>query len=194
MTNKINIQELTWKGPFAWPNFEDENGLKKLPNICGLYLQTFEYEDGYLIYAAGLTRRSAPKRFAEHAKHYLNGDYNVLDMSSITKGVRKLIWRGWTYSKKHRKEFSAKKARIINAVNRQLLGFRIFIAEVDKKHRVLERLEASIMNNLYNQLPPISSIPDQGMQLAPKWDTERPIIVKNNCDHLLYGLPNYLEI
>jgi len=186
--------EITWSGPFAWPSFENSNKLNSLPQTHGVYLQTFEYETGYLIYAAGITRRTIAARFKEHTKKYLDGDYNVLDVNAVKKGIRKEIWHGWDYARKHRKEFQGKKARILRAVQKQLAAFCIFIAETSEKSRFPERLEAAIMNSLYKQIPPLCTIPDQGMFLAPRRDSEDPIVVRNICQHTLYGLSEFLEI
>src|SRR5215210_7593935 len=35
------------------------------------HYQTFEYEGGYLTYAAGLTRQTVPKRFKQHTRKYM---------------------------------------------------------------------------------------------------------------------------
>jgi hypothetical protein len=153
-----------------------------------------EYLDGYLIYAAGFTLRAAPERFREHTRKYLKGEYNVLEVSAIQHGVRKEVWHGWSYARSHREEFLQHKAIILEAVRKELAAFRIFIAEVGTDRRLLERLEAAIMNTLYQGLPPLSTIPDQGMFLAPRRSSESPIIVKNLCSVRLHGLPTLLEI
>jgi hypothetical protein len=79
-------------------------------------------------------------------------------------------------------------------VRKQLTGFRIFAADIGTKPRILERLEAAIMENLYKQPMPLCDIPDRGMMLAPRRKSEIPIIVKNECSVLLHGLPACLEI
>lgn len=186
--------QITWRGPFAWPGFEHSSNLNSLPRVRGVYLQTFQYDKGYLIYAAGITRRTIAARFKEHTKKYLDGDYNVLDINAVKKGLRKEIWHGWQYARNHQREFQEKKTRIIRAVQKQLAAFCIFIAETDDKSRLMERLEAAIMNTLYDQNPPFCSIPDEGMYLAPRRDSEDPIVLKNICQHTLYGLPEFLEI
>jgi len=188
------IIEIAWDGPFGWPTYERENNLIPIPQISGVYLQTFDHKDGYLIYAAGLTRRKIPSRFKEHTRKYMNGEYNVLDISVAQQGIRREIWHGWSYARQHQAEFEERKSIILDAVHKQLAGFRIFVADLGKEKRVHERLEAAIMNNLYKQPSPISNIPDRGMQLASRWDTERIIIAKNNCKSVLYGLPTSLEI
>lgn len=101
MTRKAKTIEVRWDGPYSWPAFESENNLRPIPKIPGVYLQTFEYHGGYLIYAAGFTRRPAPTRFKEHTPKYMNGKYNVLDIAAAQQGVRREIWHGWGYARKH---------------------------------------------------------------------------------------------
>jgi hypothetical protein len=194
MIHNATTIEATWTGPYGWPGFERENNLSPIPNIPGVYLQTFEYQDGYLIYAAGLTRRPVPRRFRDHTYNYMNGEYTVLDIAAAQQGIRKEIWHGWGYARKHRAEFEERKLIILDAVHRQLAGFRIFVTDIGIEPRMLERLEASIMNNLYQQPPPICDIPDRGMQLAPRLDSENPIVVNNNCSATIHGLTAILEI
>ena len=194
MTHEATPIEVTWDGPYGWPGFESDHNLHPIPQLPGVYLLTFAYQGGYLLYAAGLTRRPVSTRFREHTRKYMNGEYNVLDIAAAQEGVRKEIWRGWGYARKHREEFEARKAIILDAVRKQLAGFRIFVTDMRQEPRALERVEASIMINLYQQQSPISNMPDRGMQLAPRWDSEKPIVVKNNCAAVLHGLPAFLEI
>lgn len=191
--NEERELEITWNGPYSWPGYEDDNSLPAIPKVPGVYLQTFEYKRGYLIYAAGITRRPVPTRFREHARKYMNGEYNVLDILAAQEGIRKEIWHGWGYARGHREEFKEKQMAIQNAVQMQLAGFRIFVTDIQEL-RVLERLEAAIMNKLYEQAPPICDIPDRGMQLAPRWNSENPITVKSCCKVHLHGLPDFLVI
>ena len=193
MTDKATIIEATWDGPYSWPTFERETNLNPIPKTPGVYLQTFEYQDGYLIYAAGLTTRTIPKRFREHTRKYMTGEYTVLDIRAAQRGIRKEIWHGWGYARRHQAEFEERKTDILDAVRKQLRGFRIFVADAGEK-RVYQRLEASIMNHLYRQPSPLCDIPDRGMHLAPRWSSEKPIIIKNRCAVYLHGLPLHLEI
>ncbi|ACA59312.1 hypothetical protein Daud_0793 [Candidatus Desulforudis audaxviator MP104C] len=168
--------------------------MRSIPNIPGVYLQTFEYQGGYLIYAAGITRRSVSTRFKDHTRKYMNGEYNVLDIDAAQQGVRKEVWHGWWYRRANRKEFEERKSIIVEAVRKQLAGFRIFVADVGTQPRILERIEASVMRHLYQQPSPVCDIPDKGMYLVPRWDSENPIVVKSNCVAVLHGLPAFLEI
>ena len=189
-----NTIQATWNGPYSWPAFEDQTGLRPIPKLSGLYLQTFEYRSGYMIYAAGLTRRPVPARFKEHTRKYMNGEYNVLDINAAQQGIRKEIWHGWDYAKEHRDEFDERKLEIIDAVQKELDGFRIFVADVGEEPRILERLEASIMENLYRQPSPFCDIPDKGMCLSPRLDSEDPVVFESNCSVSIHALPQRLEI
>ncbi len=187
--------EVSWDGPYSWPGFERENNLRPLPKLPGVYLQTFKYRGGYLIYAAGLTRRPAPMRFKRHTSNFKKGEYTVLDITAAQEGVRREIYHGW--ARKDLEDFEVRKLEILDAVRKQLAGFRIFIThtiDLRKEERVLERLEAAIMYNLYQQPSPIRDIPDRGMHLRRRRDSDNPIIVRNHCAALLYGLPAILEI
>ena len=194
ITRYAPLIQITWTGPYCWPRFETEGNSRPLPKQPGVYLQTVEYQDGYLIYAAGLTRRSIPIRFREHTRKYMSGDYTVLDIAAMQQGIRKEIWHGWGWSPEKRADFEKQRQEILNAAREQLQGFRIFAADVGTEPRILERLEASIMNNLYEQPSPFCDIPDRGMMLSPRWDSEAPIITENRCTVRLYGLPVHLEI
>jgi hypothetical protein len=186
--------DIGWAGPYSWPGYESECGLPPIPEKPGVYLQTVEYQDGYLIYCAGITRRTVPTRFQEHTRKYLSGDYNVLDIQSMRQGIRKEIWRGWGWSPEKRAEFDRREVEILDAVRRQLAGFRVFVADVGCESRILERIEGSVMHHLYRQPQPFCDIPDKGMMLAPRWPNEVPLVGTNSCAVLLHCLPQYLEI
>lgn len=74
LTGQTRVIDIIWEGPFAWPGFEGEASLPPLPSAPGVYIQAFEHQGGYLIYAAGITKRPFPVRFQEHTLRYLNGD------------------------------------------------------------------------------------------------------------------------
>lgn len=192
----VDTLDIKWTGPFGWPKFEDK--FEALPKISGVYLFTVEYQNGHLIYSAGITRRPMSNRFREHTREYMNGVYNVLDITAMKSGFRKVVWHGFWMSKNRPREqvneFKKRHRIIQDAVRKQLAGFRIFVANIGNKPRILERLEAAIMENLYKQPMPLCDVPDKGMMLSPRWKSENPIIVKNICSKLIFGLPACLEI
>lgn len=193
MSDKCVI-DVVWTGPYAWPKFETTTKLPSIPKHPGAYLMTVEYLNGYLIYAAGITRRPVPIRFREHTIKYMSGDYTVLDIAAMKQGRREEIWHGWGWSPEKRTEFEKRKTMILDAANRQLEGFRIFVSDIGNQPRILERLEASIMNWLYQQPSPFCDIPDKGTMLAPRWETEPVIVACNKCIHTLHRLPDRLDI
>ena len=186
--------EAIWTGPYSWPNFEPENGLPPLLKGAGLYLQTVEYADGYAIYAAGLTRRTIAQRMREHTRKYMTGDYNVLDLGKMQHGVRHEVWHGWGWTPEKRAHFESKKEMVAAAARTQMAGFRLFVADIGTEPRLLERLEAAIMSGLYQQSAPFCDLPDKGMMLAPRRAEEEIIEVGNQCDVIIYCLPDRLKI
>ncbi len=192
-----NQNQLTWTGPFAWPRYEAANGLPSVPNHPGVYLFTVQSAHGNLIYAAGVTGRPIPVRLREHTLKYKRGDYTVLDIDAMQSGRREEIWHGswlgWDWTPARLAEFESQKPRILDALNKQLAEFRIFVAHITDQ-RIRERLEAAIMNTLYQAAPPFCDIPDKGMRLAPRRVNEVPIIMKQSCSAVHCGLPKYLEV
>jgi hypothetical protein len=186
--------DLEWLGPFGWPGFEST--LPPVPDLPGVYLPTFEYRGGYLICFAGITRRSVRSRLQEHTKQYLSGVYTVLDVDAIQEGARREIWHGFWMKQRPSERvalFEAHRDEIIASARRQLASFRVFMTGM-KQPRILERLEAAVMNHLYQQPSPYCDLPDRGMMLAPRWSTENVITVNNICAHVLHTLPPQLEI
>ncbi|CCE25323.1 conserved protein of unknown function [Methylotuvimicrobium alcaliphilum 20Z] len=193
--------ELRWEGPFSWPNRINQGIDKPLSDStasskCGVYLWTVEYCGGYLIYAAGITRRPFEKRFREHTRAYLNGVYTVFDVPSLKTGVRKVIWDGFWFQKNcaaKKLEFDNRSEEISIATNELLSNYRVFVAPITPNPRLLERIEAAIMNTLYSTTGPTSTIPDRGMALAPRWPEEDPIRIRNSSPVLLHGLLEEFE-
>lgn len=185
---------VVWEGPYAWPGYEQSNGLPPLPGHSGVYLQAFECDAGYAIYAAGITSRNVGVRFKEHTIKYLSGDYTVLDVESARHGERREIWHGWGEARSKRGEFERRKAEITAAAREQLAAFRIFVADVGPKNRVLRRIEAAVMDLLYKQNEPLSRLPDRGMSLSRRWVHEDSILVRCICNHRFHGVPLAFEI
>ena len=86
-----------------------------------------------------------------------------------------------------------RKEIILDAVEKQLRAFRVFICEVFEP-RKRERIEAAIMQNIYVSKEPWSELADRGMFLKGRYNSEIPIKIKNICSYIIYGLPETLEI
>jgi hypothetical protein len=190
-SSKIEKEDIIWNGPYSLPGFEEINGFDTMADVAGVYLFTFKYKDGFLIYLAGITN-STKRRLLEHLRAYKTGKYTVLDVKSAENGLRKEIWHGWQYAKSHQKEFIEQKETILEAAEKQLCSFRIFIAEVtDERKR--ERIEAAIMQYIYNSKEHWSKLADRGMHLQARYKYEMPIEAKNINLNKIFGLTEILE-
>lgn len=188
----IKTEDVFWHGPFSWIGFEHVNNLKPIPDIAGVYLFTFEYQDGYIVRSAGVTN-SMKRRFHQHTREYQRGNYTVLDVEYAKNGERKEKWHGWEYAKKHRDEFIDNKDLILQFVEKELQAYRIFITEVPGR-RKRERIEFAIMQSIYSSKKPWADLVDGGMALRGRANNEIPIEVRNVCSYKLYGLPEEMEI
>jgi len=189
-----NTLDVRWTGPYAWPGFEVASGFPPVPRHPGIYLWTSEHGSGHIIYVAGITRRPIPTRLREHTRKYMRGEYTILGMTAMARGVRREIWHGWGWTDEKRQEYERRREELVEAARRQLAAFCVFVAHVGTGPRVLERLEAAIMNALYEAPAPYCTIPDRGMMLASRWEREAPITARFRSTARLVGLPPELEI
>jgi len=193
-SSKIEKEDVIWNGPYSFPGFEEINGLNAIPDVEGIYLFTFKYKDGFLLYGAGITN-STKRRISEHCRKYKTGNYTILDVKSAEDGLRKEIWHGWPKKgeeRMHQQEFRKRKETILKSVEKQLCAFRVFIAEVsDKRKRA--RIEASIMQYIYNSKEHWSKLADRGMHLQARYNYEMPIEAKNINSNKIFGLTEILE-
>jgi hypothetical protein len=166
--------------------------LGAIPDVQGAYLFTFPYNEGFVLYCVGVTK-STRRRLRDHTREYKKGNYNVLDVSHAIRGERQEIWHGWTYAKEHREEFEKNRENILQAVESQLLTFRVFIAEITDVRR-RERIEAAVMNTLYLSKEHWADVADRGMYLKGRYNSEMPIVIRNICRYKIYGIPTTLEI
>lgn len=188
----IETRDLQWQGPFTWPGLGNPNQSDKIPNILGVYLFTFEHKDGYTLHSVGVSS-SISRRLSQHTFKYNNGEYNVVDVKSAQKWVRRDLWHGWEYAKKHREQFLENKDLILGFVKDELTAYRLFITEVDDR-RIRERIEAAILINAYSLKEPWTDIIDGGMHLRNRSSYETPIIMRNICPYKIHGLPETLEV
>ncbi len=190
--SNIKTEELNWQGPFSMPGFENKNNLAPAPDIGGVYLFTFKFRDGFILYGAGITK-STRSRLLTHKREYIKGNYTILDVSSAKSGLRKEIWHGWQYAKTHQDEFIKNKATILKAADEHLSAFRIFLGQVPD-NRMRERIESAIMQDIYNSTDPLSELSDRGMFLKTRHNSEMPISLHNISKDKIYLLPDNLEI
>ena len=145
-----------------------------------------------MVYCAGITK-STEKRFRQHTLEYKSGNYTVFNIHEAERGKRVEIWHGWSYAREHRDEFNERKEEILNAVEKQLKSFRVFVAQVPDK-RMRARFESAIMHNIYSSKEPWAELADRGMHLSKRKKDEIPIETKNISNCKIYGLPETLKI
>lgn len=188
----ITTEGLCWEGPFSWLGYNKHNDLDDIHDVAGVYLFTFEYRDGYILRSVGVSK-SIKKRISQHTREYKKGNYTILDVNSAKVGIRKEVWHGWGYAKKNIDQFNLHKDYMLSAIDDELAAYRLFTANVSDK-RKRERIEFSIMHNVYGAKEPWSDLVDGGMHLIGRSNYDIPIIINNKCLHRIYGLADYLEI
>jgi hypothetical protein len=202
-------KEITWEGPFTWDYIEnikksDLPDIPKVLNTEGIYIFTFRFNGGYVVYWPGVTyTRPLIERLQEHPPKFRTGQYNVLDIDCALKGERQVIWDGWPPKGKEREyklKFKADEKNLEAAKN-QLRATNIFVTGIPGKdsenQRLRKRIESSIANNLYNSKESWAKLIDKEMNVDyPIWTDhgEEPIEIKNICEHEIYGLPEILKL
>jgi len=191
--SRITSEQVAWQGPYAFANYEKFNGYDKIENIPGVYMFTFDYKDGVILYGLGVSN-SVRDRILAHGRNYRSGKYNVLDVNAAKQGIRKEIWHGWSYAEKHKQEYLDNEREIQKAVEQQLKSTKVFVAPIsDERKRY--RIEAAIMHQIYSKEEPWCDLPDRGMNLMKgRYTSEVPILVENMTPVKIYGLPEKLEI
>jgi hypothetical protein len=184
---------IEWGGPYSWPRYEKLNGLPSLPAHGGVYLETVEYADGYLIRGNGQSACYL-RRFVQHTRSKLGGEHTVLDPAALRQGRREEIWHGWGYARAHRAEFAQRQTEIQTAAKAEMAAYRLFVSSPIASKRERERLEAEVMDALYAAPPPFCDIPDRGTYLARRQPHEPPITISNVCAHKLHALPAQMTI
>jgi hypothetical protein len=188
----IKTEEIKWDGPFSLPKYHHINKLNVIPDISGVYIFTFNYKDGYIVRLVGESN-SFKRRMNQHIREYKKGNYTILDVKSAQKGIRKEIWHGWSHAKRNPDQFIENKDYIMDATEQELASYRLFVANIPDK-RKSQRIEFAIMHNIYADTQPWSDLVDRGMFLTGRFNSEVPINTKNQCQHKLYGLADFLEI
>lgn len=184
--------QIEWKGPYEWPELRVKS---PLDTMQGIYMWTVESTDGYVVSGCGITRRSIRKRVMEHRRAYLQGMYTLLDIDSMRLGVRKEIWHGmWAghNTEESKAEFSKRKSELQDVAREQMAAFRIFVAE-EPDQRIQERIEAAVVQTLYEATEPYCDLPDRGTLRMPRRDNEKRLLFINRSDQHLVNLAEIME-
>ena len=179
--------KIQWRGPYEWPQLRVPSPLDKM---SGVYLWTVESETGYVCTGCGITERTIRQRVMEHRRSYLRGAYTLLDLHSLRQGIRKEIWHGlWAgyNSDKRKAEFVRRKDELQNVANEQMSALKIFVAKINKK-RLQQRIEAAIVQTLYEAEQPYCDLPDRGTLRMPRRESEASLTFINESDHHFVNL------
>jgi hypothetical protein len=187
---------ISWQGPFSllYPDTDScfDNAAVNEP---GVYMWTYKYRNGYLIYGAGIAyKRALAPRLKEDRRHLFKGEWTILDAASAEQGLRKELWHGteWSgYNSDERKDEGRRRAAEIEGVARGMMGhMRVFLGPLPREQRVIERVEAAIMCRLYGCGSPFSQLPDVGMHLLPRRTNEPSITIHSHSPVKLYCIPD----
>ena len=175
--------------PWGWPLISSELG--ELPRQSGVYVMTIAIETAFRPYAVGLTRRPLRKRFHEHRRNFLRGEYNILDLDSARAGVRKLVWKGWGWTPEKREQFVSQQFEIERLAKVQMSATAVFNLSIPDEGRLYERLEAAIVAEAHLRG---NLLIDHGMYLAPRREYEAPISLDIRNSEAIEGLPATLTV
>jgi hypothetical protein len=183
--------EINWSGPYAWPGYEAETGLPPVPEHGGVYLRTFECQDGYVIQYIGETALY-PKRLEEHRRGMLDGNYVLLDMDAAAKGVYSALW---PYQGRNARpdDFELCKDEIRTFARWQMAKGRVFVTDQEMDKRLRLRLEAAIATSQEHAAQPAASWAPK-IRREPRRADEEPIMVRISTSAKLIGMPATIEI
>lgn len=191
-----NSYQLDWQGPFTYQRAVGESCFDSwAAKEPGVYLWTFEYRDGYLIYIPGLTMASFAERLGAYINLFRQGKYTILNGLSAQRGIRDEIWHGllWDKTPGRKEMFSSRQVEYERAADEMMSKMRIFLAPLRAERRVVPRIEAAIIDILYSGVGPVHDLPDKGMHREPRQLIEEPFTVRSNAHVLLHGLPSSFE-
>jgi hypothetical protein len=191
---------LNWQGPFSLMH-PDADSCFDCPAISepGVYMFAFRYRDGYLIYGAGITvKRTFAQRLVEDRRHLFRGEWTILDAASAEHGKREELWHGtnWTgYNSPERKAEGQRRAAEIETMARGMMRrMRVFLGPLPREQRLIERVEAGIMQRLYGSGAPCNQLPDIGMHLLPRRPNETIITIHSHAPAMFYCIPDKFDV
>lgn len=190
------LYTLKFLGPFYSTEKDGRFGFKS-PDLknAGLYIFTFGYNSGFIVWFDGFSTRNVSVRLNDHIKNILRGSYSILDVNEANAGRRVEIWRGFYFTKSEskKKEFDERRQFLLPSIFTMIKGLHILFAPLSESRRVLSRIEAAIMNQLHNSSGLTSDFPYKGMHLEPRWPEETAFRVIVEKGPIIHGLPAEFE-
>jgi hypothetical protein len=190
------IKTLHFQGDFKLISKSQDNLFnQELAAKGGVYLWTYETEDGYIIDYVG-EASSIKDRFYQHLREQLNGRYSIYDPDSLRNGKREITWKGyhWRSDEYYRViEFISNSEKYMPKLEKMLEECRIFFAPIEGDELIRKRIEASILNEmsrlvLYDRIKPIPLQQIRQLQAG-----EVPVETKLVTDEKIIGLGDSLK-
>lgn len=195
------------RGPFCWLRSSPRGDpwLFTAPEArdVGVYLWAVPYLRASLVCWVGFTTRRFEMRFREHTMWYLAGTYTILDTQELLAGRRVELWHGmWTGRRSVERvdEFLLRAGDLAPKTRELLQTFRVYLLPIElnapkkPQRRILARIEAAMVNCLYQAPPEIADIMDKGYHLEPRLPDEPPIHVDFKGGPELHGIPRSLDV
>jgi len=196
--NQMIEHKVEWIGPFLFIGPKEQNlFLRPEADRRGIYLWTVEGVEGYLVHYVGQTAQSFGVRFQQHIKDQLSGVYSIYDPSDLVEGKPTKRWEGMWWKAGAWK----RTADFINNLmehskwNFELLKiYRIFLAPPEHESRILERIEAAIVDCLRSKEGVVASMQDPKIRYRWKLKKEASFKVRFVSPCSILGLPEELLI
>ncbi len=185
--------EVRWHGPCRWyGKSEDCLFTASVAGKSGIYLWTVPFNTKYLVYYVGETGRSFKTRFTEHTRDYLYGYYRIYAPTEFAQGKKKLVWGGmWKPGRRGPQrmlEFLNRYSELSKVIYEFLGQYRIFLAPLDVKERIRQRIEAAIASKLSEHPGLIGKFQNDDIRYRPRRTDEDPISAKMISFEPILGL------
>ncbi|MBP7654308.1 hypothetical protein KA977_12855 [Candidatus Dependentiae bacterium] len=189
-------KSLHFHGPYSWRHNGD--CVFDSPHIksSGIYLHTFPYTNGFIVYYVGETGDSFQARLTTHAKGYISGEYRLLDYDALCKGEKKYIWQGlWKTDRVHLfSEFYDKYDEYVVSIKKIMDNMNLFIAPLEADQRMRRRIEGAIGRHFLTNPGFIGQLPDTDNKLWYRKNEETPLKFRITAASKIFELPDEIQV
>lgn len=186
---------LRFEGPFSWTG-ERTPLLAKSPlaRSAGVYLWTVQTTVGELVQYVGETGRTFARRFEDHLRAQLAGQYRLLDPAALRQGRALLLSPGIYGPGVPRSvaPFAARLTELAAPLAEYIVAVRFYLAPAELPIRLRRRVEAAIAGHLAGQAGPAGTLLDPGVRYHSRLPSEEPVEVRLSVTSALHGLPESL--
>ena len=131
----------------------------------------------------------------EHLKEQLAGMYDIHDPSSLRRGATKVLWRGMYGGDREEslEEYVRRLPKLSPALACYIQMIRFYIAPLRAGRRLLERVEAAIVDHLRSRKRLYHEM-FEGVRYRARRRGERPLCLRCTWPRQLLGVPRRLEV